>query len=92
MTTATLHFFVRMPHDTRDTASSQVSATCKQSSALKLAREIDQIAGAFETHVKNGSLTVADLRFFESGGKVVPGHGVAVAYASGKRRFVTCRD
>ncbi len=88
MKNATLHCMVRMPNDTRDTASSTVSAVCKQSDALRFARDIEENAGAFARLVESGAITVATTGFATSGGRVVPGHGTVIDYASGKRRTV----
>ena len=88
MPNATLHCMVRTQSDTRDTASASVSAVCKQSDALRFARDIEENAGAFARLAASGAIAVADPRFASSGGRVVPGHGTTIDYASGKRRFV----
>ena len=89
---ATLICFVRMPSDTRDTASSTVSAMCPQRLAMPIARDIEYHAGAFQRAVDRGDLIVRPPGFANSAGRVVPGHGTTVVYASGWKRTVRSDD
>jgi hypothetical protein len=77
--------FIRTPSDTRDTASSTISAELIDGkvSAKSLAQQIESTPGAWHDAVSNGILKPSsDL---PSGGRVVPGHGTTIIYGTGKR-------
>jgi len=85
MKTAELHFWCRTKGDRRDEASDVGTIEVPQTEALRIAREIEE-DGVYMADKGNQGIAIQARS--AHGNPAATGHGVTIAYASGRNREV----